>query len=44
MSTKVRAVEVRTRVEVGSEGALGSHWMKARVEIEGGIFLFFSFL
>jgi len=37
MSTKWRWVEVRTIVDVGSEGGLGSHWMKARVEMEGGI-------
>lgn len=37
MSTKWCCVEVRTVVWVGSEGGEGGNWMKARVEIEGGI-------
>jgi hypothetical protein len=36
MSTKDFCRDVRTYVEVGSEGGSGSHWMKARVEMLGG--------
>lgn len=38
MSTKRRWLDVRTIVDVGSERSpSGSHWMKARADIFGGI-------
>lgn len=36
MSTKNFCLDVRTSVDVGSDGGSGSHWMKARVEMLGG--------
>lgn len=42
MSTKRRWEDVTTRVDVGSERVpSGSHWMKAREEMFGGIMFFF---
>lgn len=36
ISTKNLSLDVRTSVDVGSDGRSGSHWMKARVEMLGG--------
>lgn len=42
MSTKNLSLDVRTSVDVGSDGGSGSHWMKARVEMLGGDDVFVS--